>query len=78
MSDSIKAVLHNHPFGGVGTSLAGYILSLSEFLSPIFRFCILIFSTITAVSLAYVQYNKAKSVWNAQENPRKKDNSNTG
>ena len=78
MSDSIKTVLHNHPFGGVTTSLAGYILSLSDFISPILRFCILVFSTVTAVSLAYVQYNKARRIWNAQKDPSKKNNSNSG
>ena len=79
MSDSIKTVLNNHPFGGVTASLVGYILSLSEFISPVLRFFILVFSTVTAVSLAYVQYNKARGVWNDhKKDTRKKDNSNSG
>ena len=78
MLDSIKTVLSNHPFGGIGASMGGYILSLSEFISPFFRFLILVFSTVTAVSVAYVQYNKAWRVWNVnKESSRKKDNSNS-
>ena len=78
MSDSIKYILTNHPFSSISTSLTGYILSLADFISPILRFFILFFSTITAVSLAYLHYNKARSVWNAKKDSRKKGNSNTG
>ncbi len=76
--DSVRAILSDHPFAGVGTSIGGYILSLSEFLSPLFRFCILVFSTITALSVAYVQFKKARSVWNGKdENPGKESDSNS-
>ena len=79
MLDSIKTVLNDHPFGGIGTSLGGYILSFSEILHPVFRFLILFFSTVTAISVAYVQYNKAWGVWNVnKKGPSKKDNSNSG
>ena len=78
MLDSIRAGLNNHPLAGVGTSIGGYILSLSEFISPLFRFLILTFSTITAVSVAYVQYNKARRIWNVKnENTSKKGNNNS-
>ena len=79
MLDSIKVALSNHPFKGVGASMGGYVLSLSEMLSPFFRFLILIFSTVTAISVAYVQYNKAWSMWNvkSKENPSKKGDSNS-
>ena len=78
MLDSIKVGLDNHPFAGVGTSIGGYILSLSEFISPLFRFLILTFSTITAVSVAYVQYNKARRIWNVKnKNTSKKGNNNS-
>ena len=79
MLDSIKVALSNHPFKGVGASMGGYVLSLSEILSPFFRFLILFFSTVTAISVAYVQYSKAWRVWNVKDKkePRKKGNSNS-
>ena len=79
MLDSIKVALSNHPFKGVGASIGGYILSLSDMLSPFLRFLILIFSTVTAISVAYVQYNKAWSMWNvkSEKDPSKKGNSNS-
>ena len=90
MLDSIRVGLSNHPLAGVGTSIGGYILSLSEFISPLFRFLILTlnssgilssdtrFSTITAISVAYVQYNKARRIWNVKnENTSKKGNNNS-
>ena len=60
--------------------MGGYVLSLSEAFSPFFRFLILIFSTVTAISVAYVQYNKAWRVWNvkSKKDPSKKGNSNSG
>ena len=80
MLDSIKVALSNHPFKGVGAAMGGYILSLSDILSPVLRFLILIFSTVTAISVAYVQYNKAWRVWNVKgkKDPSKKGNSNSG
>ena len=77
--DSIRAILDNHPLPGIGASLGGYMLSLSEMLPPFLRFLILIFSTVTAISVAYVQYNKAWSMWNvkSEKDPSKKGNSNS-
>lgn len=77
MSDSIKAILHNHPFSGISTAMGGYIISLTEILSPLLRFSILVFSTVTAVSVAYVQYNKARRVYGKEKNSSKKSNSNS-
>ena len=77
MLDSIKVALSNHPFKGISASMGGYMLSLSEMLSPFFRFLILFFSTVTAISVAYVQYNKARSVYGKVEKSSKKGNSNT-
>lgn len=78
MSDSIKAILSNHPLGGISTAMGGYIISLTEMLSPIFRFLILTFSTITAISVAYIQYNRARRVYVKDKDPSKKGNSNSG
>ena len=77
MLDSIKVALSNHPFKGVGASMGGYILSLSDFLSPILRFVILVLSTVTAISVAYIQYDKARRIWYAKKNSSKKGNSNS-
>ena len=77
MSDSIKTVLNNHPIPGMGASMGGYIISLSEVLSPALRFFILLCSTITAISIAYVQYNKARRVYVKVKNSSKEGNSNS-
>ena len=78
MLDSIKGILSERPFSSISTSLGGYFLSLVEYLSPVLRFSILVFSTVTAISVAYVQYNKARRVWNAkEENPNKKGSRNS-
>ena len=78
MLDSIRNILSERPFSSIGTSLGGYLVSLSDMVSPFLRFLILVFSTVTAISVAYVQYNKAWRVWNVKkENSGKKDNSNT-
>lgn len=77
MSDSIRAVLSNHPFGGIGASMSGYIISLSEALSPFFRFLILLFSTVTAISVAYIQYNKAWRVYGKVKKRSKKGSCNS-
>jgi len=77
MTDSIRAVLNNHPIPGMGASMGGYIISLSEVLSPALRFFILLCSTITAISIAYVQYNKARRVYVKVKNSSKKGNSNS-
>ena len=60
--------------------MGGYMLSLSEIMSPFFRFLILLFSTVTAISVAYVQYNKAWRVWNVKgkKEHSKKGDSNSG
>ena len=77
MLDSIKSALDNRPFSGLTTSLGGYILSLSDFLSPILGFVILVLSTVTAISVAYIQYDKARRIWYAKKNSSKKGNSNS-
>ena len=77
MLSSLRDSLDNNPYAGVGTSLGGCLLSLSEALSPLLRFIILILSTTTAISVAYIQFNKARRVWYGEKNSRKKDNSNT-
>ena len=69
--DSLEA----HPLVNVVGSLSGYIISLADFIPPILRFFILAFSTSTAISVAYIQFNKARRLWYG-ENSRKKDNSN--
>ena len=76
MFSSIKELLDSHPFTGITTSLGGYVLSFSDFLSPILRFLILLFSTSTAISVAYVHYNKARRTWYGKDSS-KKDSSNS-
>ena len=70
--DSLEA----HPLVNVVASLSGYAVSFSDLLHPILRFLILLFSTSTAISVAYIQFNKARRLWYG-ENPSKKDNSNS-
>ena len=78
MLTSIRASLDSHPIANIFASLTGYALSLSDFVSPSLRFLILLFSTSTAISVAYIQFNKARRLWYGKENPSKKDDSNTG
>ena len=76
--DTLKTVLSEHPFAGVGTSLSGYIISTIDFISPILRFLILFFSTMPAISVAYVHYNKARRSWNeGNTKPSKKSSRNS-
>jgi len=78
--DSIKAAIENHPLGTTGGSLIGYIVSMSESLDPTLRFIILLASTVTAVSVAYLWFMKAKKeYYNAKKRQwsRKKGNRNT-
>ena len=70
--DSLEA----HPLVNVVGSLSGYIISLADFIPPILRFLILILSTSTAISVAYIQFNKARRLWYGK-NSSKKDNSNS-
>ena len=77
MLTSLKDSLAARPFAGISTSIGGYILSLADFISPFLRFLILLFSTITAISVAYVHYTKARRTWYGKEDTGKKGNSNT-
>ena len=70
--------LETHPIVNITASLSGYLISLSEFIHPALGFLILLFSTSTAISVAYIQFNKARRLWYGKENPSKKDDSNTG
>ena len=74
MLDSIKLILNERPFSSMGTSLGGYFISLMDALNPVLRFLILLFSTVTAVSVAYVHYSRARRIWNGKKNTSKKDN----
>ena len=77
MISFFKDSLEAHPFVNTVASLSGYIVSFSELISPPLRFLILLFSTGTAISVAYIQFNKARRLWYGK-NYRKKDNSNSG
>lgn len=78
MSDSIRSLLQNRPFSSLSTSLGGYFLSLTEILTPLLRFFILFFSTVTAFSVAYVHYNEVRRIWNGKKKDTStKDNSNS-
>ena len=66
--DSLKQALINNPGTGMISSLTGYILSLIEMLPGILRFIILIASTVTAVSLAYIHLRRALVVKEQNKN----------
>lgn len=74
--DSVKTLLYNNPSAGLGTSLGGFLISLTDILPPFLRFLILLFSTITAISMAYIQYSKALGVY-YEKKSRKKGSRNT-
>ena len=76
MISFFREYLDTHPFANIIASLTGYVISLADFLSPTLRFLILIFSTSTAISVAYIQFSKARRLWYGK-NSSKKDNSNT-
>jgi len=61
-TNSIRQALIEHPVIGVSSSLGGYIVSFIDTLPDIMRLIILIASTITAVSLAYIHLRKALSL----------------
>jgi len=67
--------LETYPLSNIIASLSGYAVSFSDLLHPILRFLILFFSTSTAISVAYIQFNKARRLWHDKD-PSKKDNSN--
>ena len=71
--DSLEA----HPLVNITASLSGYLLSLSDLIPPILRFLILLFSTSTAISVAYIQFNKARRLWYGKKDSSKKGNSNS-
>ncbi len=73
--ESVKEILYNYPFRSLSASFSGYLLSLTEYVSPLLRFLILLFSTITALSLAYIHYNKAMGIYYGK---KKKGNSKKG
>ena len=66
--DSLKQALINNPGTGMISSLTGYILSLIEMLPGILRFIILIASTVTAISLAYIHLRRALVVKKQNKN----------
>lgn len=74
--DSVKTLLYNNPSAGLGTSLGGFLISLTDLLPPFLRFLILLFSTVTAISMAYIQYSKALGVY-YEKKSRKKGSRNT-
>ena len=59
--DSLKVFLHNNPGQSLLGTISGYAIYFIEILNPILSFMILLASTITAVSLSYIQYKKATS-----------------
>ncbi len=77
MFPSVRDSMDNHPFTAISTSLVGYMVSLSDFISPALRFLILVFSTSTAISVAYVHFIKARRLWDGEKNTGKEDNSNS-
>ena len=77
MFSSIRDTLDSHPITNIFASLTGYLISLSDVISPSLRFLILLFSTSTAISVAYIQFNKARRLWYGKKDSSKKGNSNS-
>ena len=77
MTSFFREFLETHPIANIAGSMSGYIISFSDFIHPVMRFLILVFSTSTAISVAYIQFNKARRLWYGKDS-RKKDDSNTG
>ena len=77
MMSFFKNSLETHPITNIAGSMSGYIISFADFIHPALRFLILIFSTSTAISVAYIQFNKARRLWYGEDSS-KKDNSNSG
>lgn len=63
----MKELLANYPGCGMVGSLCGYFISLIDYLPTFMRLIILLASTITAVSMAYIHYKKALKVKNDQK-----------
>ena len=59
--DTLKVYLHNNPGSSLLGTISGYIVYFAEVLSPVLSFLILLASTVTALSLAYIQYKRATS-----------------
>jgi len=59
--DTLKVLLHDNPGISLTGTISGYIISFSELFSPVLSFLILLASTVTAISLAYIQYKRAIS-----------------
>ena len=66
----MKEILANHPGCSIVGSLCGYVLSLIDYLPAVMRLVILLASTITAVSMAYIHYKKALKVKDGQSKGR--------
>ena len=77
--ESVRDFLYNYPFRTMSASFSGYIISLTEYISPLLRLLILLFSTITALCLAYIHYNKAMGIYYGKKKKRnsKKGNRNS-
>mgnify|MGYP003110915644 CR=1 FL=1 len=72
--DTLRLYLHNNPGSSLLGTISGYTIHLADVLSPILSFIILVASTITAISLAYIQYKRARSYG---KNTSKKSSRNT-
>ncbi len=72
--DTLRHYLHNNPGSSLTGTISGYIVSFSELFSPILSFLILLASTVTAISLAYIQYRRAL---NYGKNTSKKSSRNS-
>ena len=74
--DTIRQIIHD-PVKGLSTSTIGTMISMMEGLSPLLRFVILVCSAITAVSVAYVHFSKAKGVYVKKNKKNTKGNRNS-
>ena len=75
MMDSIKVLLDSKPTTSLAGTLGGFFISLTEVLTPVLSFIILFASAITAVCLAYIQFNKARTY--VKKKSSKKSSSNS-
>ena len=74
--DTIRQIIHD-PVKGLSTSTIGALVSMIDSLSPVLRFIILICSAVTALSVAYVHFSKAKGGYVKKNKKNTKGNRNS-
>ena len=68
----MKEIAVNYPGYTTVCSLCGYFISYLDMIPDLLRLLILIASTITAISMAYIQYKKALKIKNESKKRNKR------